>query len=397
MSDDSFELLGHDNPWGEYPAPVVPIGSLNNVLVAVYEGKEGAEIVELEEKVKFVRHHGDLAAKFAGFDYVQHRLFAFSSENVTSYLRNSEITFFHKLLRSPAMRKASPFFRLSLARETGYSYEIARELVSCVNQLRESAPLFADKWYEVQVRSLRKLSAAKLVLPQDWRNLSVRKWETKATASRGHLQRDAQARGDRRMTPADVVNHLAKRTGMQRDQIRELFEHIAALAAREVKTCGEFTLPSLGKLVKSQRKARIGHNPATGETIRIPAKVTLQFRVGSESTSIHRKKHYLPKTAGAGSVTGMTSAAVVQHFAQQTRMNRAEVKQFFGYLANLATSEVKSGGEFVLPGFGKLLRSERKAREGRNPATGETIQIPAKTTLKFRAGKAIRNSILSKK
>jgi len=51
----------------------------------------------------------------------------------------------------------------------------------------------------------------------------------------------------------------------------------------------------------------------------------------------------------------------------------------------------------VLPGFGKLVRSERKAREGRNPATGETIQIPAKTTLKFRVGKAMKDSVLPRK
>ena len=54
-------------------------------------------------------------------------------------------------------------------------------------------------------------------------------------------------------------------------------------------------------------------------------------------------------------------------------------------------------GEFVLPGFGKLVRSERKAREGRNPATGATIQIPAKTTLKFRVGKAMKDSVLPRK
>ena len=65
--------------------------------------------------------------------------------------------------------------------------------------------------------------------------------------------------------------------------------------------------------------------------------------------------------------------------------------------ANLATNEVKTNGEFVLPGFGKLVRSERKAREGRNPATGETIQIPAKTTLKFRVGKAMKDSVLPRK
>jgi DNA-binding protein HU-beta len=73
------------------------------------------------------------------------------------------------------------------------------------------------------------------------------------------------------------------------------------------------------------------------------------------------------------------------------------VKELFEELANLAGSEVKSNGEFALPGFGKLVRSERKAREGRNPATGETIQIPAKTTLKFRVGKGMKDSILPPK
>ena len=93
----------------------------------------------------------------------------------------------------------------------------------------------------------------------------------------------------------------------------------------------------------------------------------------------------------------MTQSEVFNHFAERTGMKRAQVKQFFEDLASLATSEVKSGGEFVLPGFGKLVRSERKAREGRNPATGETIQIPAKTTLKFRVGKAMKDSVLPRK
>jgi len=78
-------------------------------------------------------------------------------------------------------------------------------------------------------------------------------------------------------------------------------------------------------------------------------------------------------------------------------LKRAQVKQFFEDLAVLAASEMKSSGEFVLPGFGKLVRSERKAREGRNPATGKTIQIPAKTTLKFRVGKAMKDSVLPRK
>jgi len=93
----------------------------------------------------------------------------------------------------------------------------------------------------------------------------------------------------------------------------------------------------------------------------------------------------------------MTQSEVVNHFAEKYGMKRAQVKQMFEDIANLAVTEVKSNGEFVLPGFGKLVRSERKAREGRNPATGETIQIPSKTTLKFRVGKAMKDSVLPRK
>ena len=93
----------------------------------------------------------------------------------------------------------------------------------------------------------------------------------------------------------------------------------------------------------------------------------------------------------------MTQSEVFNHFAEKTGLKRAQVKEFFDELANLASDEVKNNGEFALPGFGKLVRSERKAREGRNPQTGETIQIPAKTTVKFRIGKSIKDTILPKK
>jgi DNA-binding protein HU-beta len=93
----------------------------------------------------------------------------------------------------------------------------------------------------------------------------------------------------------------------------------------------------------------------------------------------------------------MTQSEVFNHFAERTGLKRAQVKEFFDELANLASSEVKQNGEFALPGFGKLVLSERKAREGRNPQTGETIQIPAKTTLKFRLGKGIKDTVVPKK
>lgn len=92
----------------------------------------------------------------------------------------------------------------------------------------------------------------------------------------------------------------------------------------------------------------------------------------------------------------MTQSEVVNHMAEKFSMKRADAKAVFDELATLATNEVKENGEFTLPGFGKLVLSERKAREGRNPATGATIQIPAKTTLKFRLGKAIKDSVVPK-
>jgi DNA-binding protein HU-beta len=102
-------------------------------------------------------------------------------------------------------------------------------------------------------------------------------------------------------------------------------------------------------------------------------------------------------TNAASGKKRMTQSEVINHFAEKFGMKRAQAKELFDELGSLAQSEVKNNGEFVLPGFGKLVLSERKAREGRNPATGETIQIPAKTTLKFRVGKAMKDSVVPKK
>ena len=93
----------------------------------------------------------------------------------------------------------------------------------------------------------------------------------------------------------------------------------------------------------------------------------------------------------------MTQGEVVSHFAEKFELKKAQVKEMFEELATLAAREVKSSGEFVVPGFGKLVRSERKAREGRNPQTGEPVKIPAKTTVKFRLGKAMKDSVVPAK
>jgi DNA-binding protein HU-beta len=93
----------------------------------------------------------------------------------------------------------------------------------------------------------------------------------------------------------------------------------------------------------------------------------------------------------------MSQSEVVNHFAEKFGLKRAQVKELFEELSGLASTQVKDNGEFVLPGFGKLVLSQRKAREGRNPQTGETIQIPAKTTLKFRLSKGMKDTVVPKK
>ncbi|MBT7553095.1 HU family DNA-binding protein, partial [bacterium] len=60
----------------------------------------------------------------------------------------------------------------------------------------------------------------------------------------------------------------------------------------------------------------------------------------------------------------------------------------------MAYKEVVNNGEFSLPGLGKLVKVNRKAREGRNPATGESIHIPAKTVVKFRVAKAAKEAVM---
>ena len=89
----------------------------------------------------------------------------------------------------------------------------------------------------------------------------------------------------------------------------------------------------------------------------------------------------------------MTQSEVLNHFAEKFDFKRTQVKEIFDELAALAAKEVKRNGEFGVPGFGKVVLAKRKAREGRNPATGETIKIAAKTTLKFRLGKAIKDTV----
>ncbi len=93
----------------------------------------------------------------------------------------------------------------------------------------------------------------------------------------------------------------------------------------------------------------------------------------------------------------MTKTQVVAHMAGKLELSKKAVSAFFDEFTNLAYTQTKKTGSFVLPGFGKLVVSKRKARKGRNPATGEAIKIPAKTVVKMRLAKACKEAIVPSK
>ncbi len=82
-----------------------------------------------------------------------------------------------------------------------------------------------------------------------------------------------------KMSKSQIMAGLAEKTGMSKKDVIGLLEAMVEMAYREVKANGEFTIPGIGKLVKVNRKARMGRNPATGEEIKIPAKTVVKFRV----------------------------------------------------------------------------------------------------------------------
>jgi DNA-binding protein HU-beta len=94
---------------------------------------------------------------------------------------------------------------------------------------------------------------------------------------------------------------------------------------------------------------------------------------------------------------GMTKTALVRHLAEKMELNNKTAAAFLETLAETAVKETKKNGVFVVPGLGRLVKSNRKARVGRNPQTGEPIKIPAKTVVKFRVAKAAKDAIAPKK
>lgn len=93
-------------------------------------------------------------------------------------------------------------------------------------------------------------------------------------------------------------------------------------------------------------------------------------------------------------MAGMTKSALLSLLSEKTGLSKKEAGGFMDVLAQTAYKEVKKVGVFVMPGFGKMVKVKRAARVGRNPATGETIKIAAKTVVKFRLAKAAKEAVL---
>jgi DNA-binding protein HU-beta len=90
----------------------------------------------------------------------------------------------------------------------------------------------------------------------------------------------------------------------------------------------------------------------------------------------------------------MTKTELQSALAEAAQTDKKTAGVFLETLGNLAYKETKKTGEFVVPGFGKLVKQKRKARTGFNPKTQQKIKIPARTVVKFRVAKAAKNAVL---
>lgn len=90
----------------------------------------------------------------------------------------------------------------------------------------------------------------------------------------------------------------------------------------------------------------------------------------------------------------MTKSQLLEKLATSAEISKKQAGLILDALVETAYQETKKNGEFAMPGLGKMVKKQRAARQGRNPATGATISIPAKTVLKFRVSKQAKDAIL---
>lgn len=89
----------------------------------------------------------------------------------------------------------------------------------------------------------------------------------------------------------------------------------------------------------------------------------------------------------------MNKGELITAMASKTDLSKKDVELALKAFVDVVTEELKNGGKIQLVGFGTFDTSERAAREGRNPQTGETMQIAASKAPRFKAGKALKDVI----
>lgn len=95
--------------------------------------------------------------------------------------------------------------------------------------------------------------------------------------------------------------------------------------------------------------------------------------------------------------TKMTKTQVIRYMAEQMNVPPKQVAAFFNLLIETAAAQARKMGEFTIPGLGKLVKAQRAARMGRNPATGEAIKIKAKTAVRSRLAKSGKDAVVPPK
>jgi DNA-binding protein HU-beta len=101
----------------------------------------------------------------------------------------------------------------------------------------------------------------------------------------------------------------------------------------------------------------------------------------------------MPTRRAKSMATGLTKTALTRQLAEKMELTNKQAGAFLDLLAETAIKETKKNGVFIIPGIGRLVKAERKARIGRNPQTGQAIKIKAKTVVKFRVAKAAKDVI----
>jgi DNA-binding protein HU-beta len=143
-------------------------------------------------------------------------------------------------------------------------------------------------------------------------------------------------------------------------------------------------------------------SPKAGQILSSGRPHTLHFGLIKVSFSGKRRNKNcdnldIPESRCHKQLLDMTKTELQVALAVATETNKRTAGVFLDTLSVLAYKAVKKNGEFVVPGFGKLVKQKSKARVGFNPKTQQKIKIPAKTVVKFRVAKAAKDAVLGVK